>query len=63
MSSLAPLLITLLLAAQILTPALYNENHYSVQQAGLDSTLPYSTSTLDPRPGLSVAGFWSWQDY
>ncbi len=62
MISLPHLLIAMLVASQILAPMLYGED-YSVQQEGLNTPYIDSSSSLDPRPGLSVAGFWSWQSY
>jgi len=60
MSLVKPLLVTLLLVIQTLAPAL-PLNVYNVQDGSLS---PLSTtSPQDPRPGLSVTGFWSWQDY
>lgn len=50
-----------LIIAQVAAPTILQETSY--QPSPESQSILSSTSSSDPRPGLSVSGFWSWQDY
>ena len=60
MSLAQALLLAMILLAQLPAPALLQvETSSSLEQSSASAT----SASSDPRPGVSVAGFWSWQDY
>ncbi|MDM7276029.1 MAG: hypothetical protein P3X22_007965 [Thermoprotei archaeon] len=57
MNGVLALILIALLAVQMVPPLEAPQGFEPLQ------TSPTSSQAEDPRPGLSVSGFWSWQDY